>query len=93
MLVACSGGSDSTALALLFHREKIPIHLAHLHHGMRPDAEASADQAFVRDLADRLGVPFHTARIDVPALAAATPDSPEMAARAARRDWLRTGIR
>ena len=93
VLVACSGGSDSTALALLFHRSKIPFHLAHLHHGMRPDAEASADQAFVRDLAARLGVPFHTARIDVPALAAATPDSPEMAARAARRDWLRRTAR
>ena len=93
VLVACSGGSDSTALALLFHRGKIPIHLAHLHHGMRPAPEASADQAFVRDLAARLGVPFHTERIDVPALAASTPDSPEMAARAARRDWLRRTAR
>ena len=93
VLVACSGGSDSVALALLFHRAKHPIHLAHLHHGMRPDSEASADQAFVRDLAARLGVPFHTTRIDVPALAAATPDSPEMAARAARRGWLRRTAR
>ena len=89
ILVACSGGGDSVALALLLHRAKHPIHLAHLHHGMRPAPEADGDQAFVRDLAARLGVPFHTARADVPAQAAATGQSPEMAARAARRDWLR----
>ncbi|MBR4250680.1 MAG: tRNA lysidine(34) synthetase TilS [Kiritimatiellae bacterium] len=89
VLVACSGGGDSVALALLLHRANYPIHLAHLHHGMRPAPDADGDQAFVRGLAARLGVPFHTARADIPTQAAATGDSPEMAARAARRAWLR----
>jgi tRNA(Ile)-lysidine synthase len=89
ILVACSGGGDSVALVLLLHRAKYPIHLAHLHHGMRSAPEADGDQAFVRDLAARLGIPFHTTRIDIPAQVAASSQSPEMAARAARRDWLR----
>jgi len=62
ILVACSGGADSTALALLVAEwatarrgERPRIVLAHIHHGYR-GAEADADEAFVIDLARKLGL-------------------------------------
>ncbi|MEK7330541.1 MAG: ATP-binding protein, partial [Candidatus Eisenbacteria bacterium] len=60
LLVAVSGGADSTALLLGF-RSLAPefglsLHTAHLPHGLR-GAAADADLAFVRDLCARLGVP------------------------------------
>lgn len=58
VLVAVSGGADSTALAHLcrssFDRD---MAIAHFHHHLRP-GEADEDEAFVKDLAERLGVPY-----------------------------------
>jgi tRNA(Ile)-lysidine synthase len=56
--VAVSGGADSVALLLLLirHRPDLSLHVVHLDHETR--AGASAEEArFVRDLADRLGLP------------------------------------
>ena len=88
ILVAASGGADSTALALLLQREGYAIELAHLHHAIRPEPEAAADQTFVRALAQTLAVPFHTTRIHVPRRAARRHQSLEMAARDVRRAYL-----
>jgi tRNA(Ile)-lysidine synthase len=61
LLVAVSGGADSTALLVGLHRlaEELELELcaAHLHHGLR-GAEADADLDFVRALCARLGVPL-----------------------------------
>ncbi|WP_197231137.1 tRNA lysidine(34) synthetase TilS [Novipirellula artificiosorum] len=68
VVVGCSGGADSVALLralceLRSHR--LPdacqgfIVAAHLNHGIRGD-ESDGDQAFVRELADELGVDFLT---------------------------------
>lgn len=94
LLVAFSGGADSRLLLELTvrwaRRNGAPVTAAHLHHGIR-GAEADRDQAFCRDTAARLGVPFVTRRVDVPALAARTGRSVEWEARAARYGFL-TGV-
>jgi len=68
LLVAASGGADSTALLLALHESadtlRLRISVAHLHHGLR-GAEADADAAFVEDLAGRLGCRCVVGRADV----------------------------
>lgn len=96
LAVAVSGGADSVALLRALHRQGrelgLAMHVAHLHHGLRGE-EADADLAFVRDLAAQLHLPFHTARVDTPAEAAARPGKPaetiEEAARRLRYAWFR----
>jgi tRNA(Ile)-lysidine synthase len=80
LLVAVSGGADSTALLHALCALGVRVAVAHVHHGLRGDA-ADADGRFVAALALRLGVPFHLARVD-----AARRDrrSPEARARALR---------
>ena len=60
LVVAASGGPDSTALLRCLHRlrdEHSPaLHVAHLNHDFR-GAEADHDAAFVQRLADGLGLP------------------------------------
>ncbi len=62
ILVAVSGGRDSTALACLLGAvaESLELTLAvgHVNHGWRGSAEADADQAAVRALCARLDIPF-----------------------------------
>ena len=88
VLAAVSGGSDSVALAHLLHRlaDTDPFSLVgvvHLHHRLRgADADRDADTA--RDLACRLGLPYHEEAVDVQALADARRCSVEAAGRAAR---------
>ena len=71
VIVALSGGPDSTAmLALLCECSKeygIPrkIHVAHLNHGTR-GADSDADQKHAQSLAEQFGCEFHTERIDLP---------------------------
>jgi len=81
VLAACSGGADSTALAVVLHRlaAAVPfqLELLHVHHGLR-GAAADADESFCRELAGRLGIPFHRAGLGGEAV-------PE----ANREEWLR----
>ncbi len=67
VLVACSGGPDSTALLDALTRLAPPrawrLHVAHVDHGLRPD---SADEAvMVGSICARLGLPFNPLRVDV----------------------------
>jgi tRNA(Ile)-lysidine synthase len=76
LAVGLSGGADSVALlCALVDRSRelgLVLHAAHLHHGLR-GAEADADLEFCRDLAARLGLPLHEARVDTAAEARRTP--------------------
>ncbi len=56
--------------------------LAHIHHGLRP--EADEEEEHVRTLASRWGLELHVARLDVPGAAARTTLSPEQIARRLR---------
>jgi tRNA(Ile)-lysidine synthase len=68
-LIACSGGADSSALALsLAAAAPQAIALAHIVHDLRPAQEALADRDAVMALAARLGVPFVEASVAVRAL-------------------------
>jgi tRNA(Ile)-lysidine synthase len=88
LLIAVSGGSDSTALLCWLARVGDPDRLTvgHLHHGLRH--EADDDALFVRELAQSRGLAYVEGRADVAALAANTGDGIEAAAREARYTWL-----
>ncbi len=66
VLVDVSGGPDSVCLLYsLWHLRrlfKIQLAVFHFDHGLR--AESSADAAYVRRLAGRLGLPFHLRRAE-----------------------------
>ncbi len=100
LLVALSGGADSTALLRALVRvraargAKPPYGLAaaHLNHDIR-GAEADGDAAFCVALCESLGVPLSIGRANVPAEAARTGESLEMAARRKRRSFLRAAAK
>jgi tRNA(Ile)-lysidine synthase len=87
--VAVSGGADSVALlrVLLELRAELGIVLAvaHFNHLLRE--QAAADEAFVVELAQRVGVDFFGHREDVGDYAAAHKLSIEAAGRKLRHEW------
>src|SRR5204862_6384717 len=61
LVVAVSGGVDSTALLVALHElGDIELIAAHVNHALR-GADSDADEAFTRDLCARLGVPLRVA--------------------------------
>lgn len=82
LLVACSGGADSLALAVasaeVARRRRLPVCGLVVDHGLQPDSGRIA--ADVRGLLARIGMASEVVRVDV----VATGDGPEAAARAAR---------
>jgi tRNA(Ile)-lysidine synthase len=91
VLVACSGGGDSTALLVFLWaiRKSLGLELvaAHLDHGLRP--EAQADARFVQELCRRLDLDLVEARVDVQSHAQRGGLGLETAARELRWEWLR----
>lgn len=94
MLVAVSGGADSTVLLHLLLRAvrqgALPLELAvaHCHFQLR-GAAADGDQAFTEALVREAGLPFYTVRFDTAAYARAQAVSIEMAARELRYGFFR----
>jgi tRNA(Ile)-lysidine synthase len=68
VLVACSGGPDSITLLHVVHRLRselgITICVASIDHGLRPESASEVEQ--VGAFASTLGVPFYSARVEVP---------------------------
>ena len=85
ILVAVSGGSDSTALLDALARWKGNLCVAHLNHQLR-GAESNADEAFVCSLAQALEIKIITERNEVSA--AAEGKNLEAVARQIRYDFL-----
>ena len=106
ILVAVSGGADSIVLLRLLAQSRVgrtvPVSLTtaatptlavgHFNHRIR-GAESDTDEAFVREQAAALGLPFVCASADIPAIAASTGESLEMAARRLRHDFLQNAAR
>ena len=85
LLVAVSGGPDSVALLRLLLKT-YTLEVAHFDHALR---ETSAqDVSFVRELAFRLDLPFHTERAEVARVAALRGWNIEDAARRLRYGFL-----
>lgn len=96
VVAAVSGGSDSVSLAFVLRDlaargDVVLAGLAHLHHHIR-GAEADADAAFCRALADRLGVPAVIGDANVPDEAAEHGVSIELAGRHARQRFFREAL-
>lgn len=92
VLVALSGGADSTALLLslldLSREGRVGgIFAAHLNHGIRGEL-ALRDQRFCEALCREYGVPLKTEFYNVPAYAKATGQTLEQAAREQRYAFL-----
>ncbi|MFP4564995.1 MAG: tRNA lysidine(34) synthetase TilS [Spirochaetaceae bacterium] len=92
VVIACSGGSDSSALALLISQAGYTsIICAHFDHGIRTETDAERDREAVRALAVRLGAALEEGRAEPGRLAAAAReagDSLEAHARSARYEFL-----
>ena len=86
VLVAVSGGRDSMVLAEKVRREGGPFAVAHCNFRLR-GAESDADEALVREWAERHGITCHVHAFDTEAVATAEGISIEMAARKLRYRW------
>lgn len=96
-LVAVSGGADSMALLLsllaLSAEFGLSLTAAHLNHGIRGD-EGDEDEAFVRMMSGRLGLPFVSESVELRKEASAAGRNLEELARERRYDFLaRTAAR
>ena len=93
MILAVSGGADSTALLLaldeLVKAKKLSLTLtvAHLDHSLRKISRE--DASWVENLANELGHEFVKRRTDVKKLAARSGDNLEQAARRVRYEFLK----
>ena len=91
VLAAVSGGADSVALLVCLcgvrERLGILVSCAHMEHGIRGEASL-ADMAFVRQLCEKMRVPFYGEHADVPAYARENGCGLEAAARTLRYAFL-----
>ncbi|MBE6617216.1 MAG: tRNA lysidine(34) synthetase TilS [Ruminococcaceae bacterium] len=72
VIVGFSGGADSSCLLRLLNewtKEKgVALYAAHINHMIRGD-EADRDEKFCRLVCEKLKIPLHVLKIDIPALA------------------------
>lgn len=89
LILAVSGGVDSTALLFIFAglRQKfnLQLHVAHLHHGIRDISEKEAEHVCL--LCKILNIPCTTQKISVPDFAKQNQIGLEEAARTLRYDF------
>lgn len=96
VVAGVSGGADSVCLlfVLCALKEKLgfQIRACHVNHGLR-GADADADEAYVKELCGRLGVPCRIFHENVELIARKRKQSPEEAGRAVRREAFETVCR
>lgn len=85
LLLACSGGLDSTVLAHLLYTEGYQIGIAHVNFQLR-GTDSDGDAIFVEQLARTLGASFHGTAVNTKAKAKAG-ESTQMAARRLRYEY------
>lgn len=81
-----SGGVDSIVLAHLCKMSKMEFSIAHCNFNLRGE-ESDADEAFVKELAEKLEVPFFTQSFNTLKFAENAGISIQMAARELRYNW------
>ncbi len=91
VLLGLSGGVDSMLLLTLLSRlsvkEGVPLLALHVEHGIRGE-EAKRDEAFAKEAAEGLGVPFLSVSVNVPAIASLEDKGIEETARRIRYEQL-----
>lgn len=92
LLVACSGGADSTATVVAVSRARRDgdgaVIAANFDHGLRPAAESELDREAVQSVADRIDRSVLFGAADGSGGPSGTDGGPEAAARASRYRWL-----
>lgn len=83
VLVACSGGPDSMALASLMIRSGYQVHLAHVNYGLRGE-ESFLDEKLVDEFAQANNLPIHIHQPDTERIAEERGQGIQEAARAIR---------
>jgi tRNA(Ile)-lysidine synthase len=96
ILIACSGGGDSSALVIALavaagRAAGGTLTVAHILHDLRPGGEAGVDRDRAAALASSLGLPFVEAPVKVRALAGNAEANARRARYAALRDLARSG--
>lgn len=86
VVAGISGGPDSMALLFVLVANGVPVTVAHIDHMLRENS--SNDCEFVRQHAEKLGVPFISTAIDIERLAVDRKISLEAAGREARYNFL-----
>jgi tRNA(Ile)-lysidine synthase len=86
ILLAVSGGIDSTVMAHLFHQSGLRFAIAHCNFYLR-GKESEEDAVFVKKLANKFNVPFYLKKFETSAFASGKGISIQMAARELRYDW------
>jgi tRNA(Ile)-lysidine synthase len=91
VVLAVSGGIDSTVMTYLFvdllQRWNLKLAVAHVNHQLRGE-ESDGDEAFVREMAAALSIPFLSERVNVLDFAHSAHISKQEAARQMRYDCL-----
>ncbi len=87
LVVGYSGGADSACLLDLLHKLEVDVIAAHLHHGMR--AEADDELLQCEKFCEQRGIPFLSGKADVPQMARDLRVGLEEAGRWARRQFFR----
>lgn len=80
ILIACSGGPDSVVLLHLLSKANLEIELAHCNFKLR-GYDADADEKFVKSLAKKFSIPFHSMHFETEKFAKSKGISIQMAAR------------
>lgn len=92
ILVGVSGGPDSMALLYVLREAKRKIdfnlYVAHVNHGVR-GKEADEDEEYVREVSDKLGIPFYSIKVDMSKYAKENKLSEEEAGREIRYSFFR----
>ena len=86
LLLAVSGGIDSMVMTDLFIKTGSDIGIAHCNFNLR-GAESDRDEAFVKRVAGKDRIPFHSVSFDTTGYAAEKGISIQMAARELRYRW------
>jgi tRNA(Ile)-lysidine synthase len=84
--IACSGGVDSVVLVRLFHELGKNFGILHCNFQLRA-TESEKDEAFVRNLAQSLDVPYEVQRFDTTAYQKKHNIGVQLAARELRYNW------
>lgn len=92
VLVALSGGADSTALLLIMKELGCKVKALHCNFHLRGE-ESNRDQAFVEELCKQNDVPLSVRHFDTEQFAKEQGISIEMAARDLRYDWFREELK